>query len=131
MIFKTSAHCLSPSAPVFTNLTIQATRLPPIRDQTPNYRFGARTPNLQAVPDQGCYLIDFYHVCEYLGTASAAIAPDPAARSAWMETQKEALKGGRLDAVLRALAGHCEPPEVDDDAPCEPAIAISALAPTN
>src|SRR5208283_1787639 len=50
LIFKTSAHCLSPSAPVFTNLTIQATRLPPIRDQTPNYRFGARTPNLQAVP---------------------------------------------------------------------------------
>jgi hypothetical protein len=27
--------------------------------------------------DQGCYLIDFYHVCEYLGAASAAIAPDP------------------------------------------------------
>src|SRR5208337_4554409 len=50
LIFKTSAHCLSPSAPVFTNLTIQATRLPPIRDQTPNYRLGARTPNLQAVP---------------------------------------------------------------------------------
>lgn len=28
-----------------------------------------------------------------------------------METQKEALEGGRLDAVLRALAGHCELPE--------------------
>ena len=64
---------------------------------------------------QGCYLIDFYHVCEYLAAASAAIGPDPAARSAWMETQKEALKGGRLDAVLRALAGHCEPPEADDE----------------
>ena len=49
------------------------------------------------------------------GAASEAIAPNPAARSAWMETQKEALKGGRLDAVLRALAGHCEPPEVDDE----------------
>jgi hypothetical protein len=32
-----------------------------------------------------------------------------------METQKEALKDGRLDAVLRALAGHCEPPEADDE----------------
>jgi hypothetical protein len=32
-----------------------------------------------------------------------------------LETHKEALKGGRLDAVLRALAGHCEPPEVDDE----------------
>jgi hypothetical protein len=65
--------------------------------------------------DQGCYLIDFYHVCEYLGAASAAIAPDPGARDAWMETQKEALKDGRLDAVLRALAGHCEPAEADDE----------------
>src|SRR5208283_4688402 len=55
LVFKTSAHCLSPSAPVFTNLTIQATRLPPIRDQTPNYRFGARTPNLQAVPTSSLY----------------------------------------------------------------------------
>lgn len=65
--------------------------------------------------DQGRYLIDFYHVCEYLAAASETIAPDPAARRAWMETQKEALKGGRLDAVLRALAGHREPPEVDDE----------------
>ncbi len=65
--------------------------------------------------DQGCYLIDFYHVCEYLAAASQAIAPDAARREVWMETQKEALKGGRLDAVLRALAGHCEPPEVDDE----------------
>ena len=59
--------------------------------------------------DQGRYLIDFYHVCEYLAAASEAIAPDPAARSVWMETQKDALKSGRLDAVLRALAGYCEP----------------------
>ena len=64
--------------------------------------------------DQGRYLIDFYHVCEYLAAASEAIAPDAARREGWMETQKDALKGGRLDAVLRALAGHCEPPEVDD-----------------
>ncbi len=65
--------------------------------------------------DHGRYLIDFYHVCEYLAAASAAVAPDPVARSLWMETQKDALKSGRLDAVLRALAGHCEPPEVDDE----------------
>jgi hypothetical protein len=69
----------------------------------------------QQFGDQGSYLIDFYHVCEYLAAASAAIAPDPVARDGWMETQKEALKGGRLDAVLRALAGHCEPPEADDE----------------
>ncbi len=32
-----------------------------------------------------------------------------------METQKDALKSGRLDAVLRTLSGRCEPPEVDDE----------------
>jgi hypothetical protein len=49
---------------------------------------------------QGRYLIDFYHVCEYLAAACEAIVPDPAARRAWMETQKEALKDERLDAAL-------------------------------
>ncbi len=82
--------------------------------------------------EQGRYLIDFYHVCEYLAAASEAIAPDPAAKSAWMEAQKEALKGGHFDAVLRALAGHCEPPKsTTSKRPCEPAIAISALGTTN
>jgi hypothetical protein len=64
---------------------------------------------------QGSYLIDFYHVCEYLGAAAKAIAPDAAAQKAWMEAQKDALKTGRLDKVLAALAGHIEAPEVDDD----------------
>ena len=74
----------------------------------------------------------FYHVCEYLGAASAAIAPDPAARSAWMETQKEALKGGRLDAVLRALSHIASLPKpTTSTRRCEPAIVISALAPTS
>ena len=77
-------------------------------------------------------MIDFYHVCEYLAAVSEAIAPDPAARSAFLETQKDALKSGRLDAVLRALAEYCEPPKSTTSMRrCEPAIAISALAPTN
>jgi len=68
--------------------------------------------------DQGSYLIDFYHVCEYLSAAAKTIAPEPAAREAWMEAQKEALKTGRLDAVLQALAPDREAPGVsDDDAP--------------
>jgi len=77
--------------------------------------------------DQGRYLIDFYHVCEYLAAASEAIAPDAARREGWMETQKDALKGGRLDAVLRANL----PKSMTRMRLCEPAIAISALAPTN
>ena len=69
----------------------------------------------QQFGEQGSYLIDFYHVCEYLAAAAETIAPAAAARKSWMETQKQALKGGRLDAVLRALAGHCEPGEIDDE----------------
>jgi hypothetical protein len=64
---------------------------------------------------QGSYLIDFYHVCEYLSAAAKAIAKDAAALDAWMNAQKEALKTGRLDQALAALAGHIEAPEVDDD----------------
>jgi hypothetical protein len=65
--------------------------------------------------DQGSYLIDFYHVCEYLSAAAVAIASDDAARKAWIEAQKEALKAGRPDAALQALAGHCEAPEIEDE----------------
>src|SRR5271163_2088926 len=64
---------------------------------------------------QGSYLIDFYHVCEYLSSAAEAIAPNPGAREAWMEAQKDALKTGRLDKALQALARHFEAAEVDDD----------------
>ena len=55
--------------------------------------------------EQGSYLIDFYHVCEYL----------TAAAKAWMEAQKDALKTGRADQVLRAMAPHREALDVNDD----------------
>ncbi len=64
---------------------------------------------------QGSYLIDFYHVCEYLSAAAKTIAPDAAAGYAWMEAQKDALKTGRADAVLGVLEPHREAPEVGDD----------------
>jgi hypothetical protein len=63
---------------------------------------------------QGSYLVDFYHVCVYLNDASKAITADATAQRAWMDEQKDALKTGRLDQVLRALAGHIEPPEMAD-----------------
>lgn len=65
--------------------------------------------------DQGSYLIDFFHVCEYLSAAAAAVAPDAVAKEAWIEAQKDALKAGRLDATLQALASHCEAPEIGDE----------------
>jgi hypothetical protein len=64
---------------------------------------------------QGSYLIDFYHVCEYLSAAAEAIAPNAAAREAWMEAQKDALKTGRLANVLQQPARHFEAPDVDEE----------------
>jgi len=46
----TSVHGPSPSAPIFTNLNIQATRPPSAREQTRKYPSGRRTPNHAAVP---------------------------------------------------------------------------------
>jgi hypothetical protein len=64
---------------------------------------------------QGAYLIDFYHVCEYLSEAAKAIMPDLAAQEAWMDAQEDALKTGRLENVRQRLPRHREPPEVDDE----------------
>ncbi len=50
-----------------------------------------------------------------MSEAVKTIAPDAAAGKAWMERQKDALKTGRLDAVLQALAPHREAPGVSDD----------------
>jgi hypothetical protein len=65
--------------------------------------------------EQGSYLIDFYHVCEYLSAAAKTIAPDAAAGKAWMEAQKDALKTGGVEAVLSALAPHREALDVSDE----------------
>jgi hypothetical protein len=64
---------------------------------------------------QGHYLIDFYHLCEYLAAASTHCAED---WQQWYETQKARMKAGACAEVLEALAAHLEPPEVQDkDAP--------------
>jgi hypothetical protein len=69
--------------------------------------------------EQGSYLLDFYHVCEYLNAAAKTIVPaaeeNAAAVKAWMETQKDALKTGRVDAVLGALFPHREALDVSDE----------------
>ena len=64
---------------------------------------------------QGRYLIDFYHLCDYLAAASKSCATDP---QAWYEAKKTRMKAGANAEVLNALAPHLEPPEVEDkDAP--------------
>jgi hypothetical protein len=51
--------------------------------------------------EPGRFLLDFYHVCDYLADASHVCAPnDP---KVWMEQQKRRLKQNHFRAVLKAL----------------------------
>lgn len=63
---------------------------------------------------QGPYLVDFYHVSEYLAAAStrcAANAPD-----AWVDEQELRLKANQAERVLEALAPFLETDETEDSA---------------
>ena len=62
---------------------------------------------------QATYLIDFYHICEYL--AAAAKTCCPAQPEHWTECQKGLLKTNQVKAVLNALAPHSEPLDRPDD----------------
>lgn len=55
---------------------------------------------------QASYLVDFYHVSEYLSAAAASIAPT--GPSAWRQQQQARLKENKLDAVLGELHPHLE-----------------------
>ena len=63
---------------------------------------------------QGGYLVDFYHVCDYLGAAAAAIHPEADAAKAWFGHQKGALKVGQRADVLEVLREHIEANDVPD-----------------
>jgi hypothetical protein len=56
---------------------------------------------------QGNYLVDFYHVSEYLAAAAAVIHPNNP--KAWLHRQQGRLLENKGAAVLRALAVHLEP----------------------
>jgi len=65
--------------------------------------------------ENGRYLIDFWHVCEYLAAASKAIYPSTEEEAkSWVEKQKECLKNNQVDTVLSELIPHCEPLSIDD-----------------
>lgn len=61
---------------------------------------------------QGSYLIDFFHVCDYLGAAAPVCAADHA--QAWLDVQKERLKANQAAAVLSALAPFVQADQEDD-----------------
>jgi hypothetical protein len=66
---------------------------------------------------QGDYLIDYYHLCEYVAAAAQSCAP-PVQRQAWIEQQKTAAKESRIGDILAALSPHLEPESVSNkDAP--------------
>lgn len=90
--------------------------------------FGARTP-IHAVGDgapwiadqvedpfgaQGSYLLDFFHVCDYLSAAAKAIVVDADGQKRWMDEQKIRLKTQRADELLQGLQAHLEEPDVED-----------------
>lgn len=69
---------------------------------------------------QASFLLDFYHLCEYLAEASQICAPCKTSKGkkAWLERQKKWLKRNRPGQVLRNLHRHMEAPGVlDEDAP--------------
>jgi len=51
----------------------------------------------------GSYLVDFFHVCEYLSAAA------PPGQERWLEKQKERLKSNRHDQVIAELEKRVEP----------------------
>lgn len=57
---------------------------------------------------QGEYLIDFYHVTEYLAAAAQKIAGDKKALL-WLRKQKARLLLGQVGKILRTLEPHQEP----------------------
>jgi hypothetical protein len=55
---------------------------------------------------QASYLVDFFHVCEYLAAASKTCAPDNP--QVWTETQKNLLKNNEHTIVVENLTVHLE-----------------------
>jgi len=62
---------------------------------------------------QGTYLVDFYHLCDYLAAAAVCAPDDPAG---WFSQQQAQLKQSNVEAVQEALAPHVEADEVADKA---------------
>lgn len=56
---------------------------------------------------QGTFLVDFFHVCEYLAAAAKVCAPQ--APDLWLEQQKTRLKTSGLPAVLAELNARALP----------------------
>ena len=61
---------------------------------------------------QGRYLIDFFHVCDYLSAAAPVCAADHA--QAWLDVRKERLKANQVATILDALEPFIPADQEDD-----------------
>ncbi len=67
---------------------------------------------------QGDYLVDFYHVCDYVSAAATAVTNTTPAAEVWMVEQKQRLKTRRASELMQALRPHLEPTSLaDEEAP--------------
>ena len=57
------------------------------------------------------YLVDFYHLCEYLSKAQPHCQPN----SRWSTTQRNRLKTNAPEKILKTLQPHLEPEHVQED----------------
>jgi hypothetical protein len=64
---------------------------------------------------QGSYLVDFFHVCDYLSAAAQGIATEQAQQQAWLSQQKERLKTDGLNALLNDLQANLEITETPEE----------------
>lgn len=58
------------------------------------------------------YLLDLYHLCDYLSAAGQDLSSQPAL---WLKNQKTLLQANRWPQVLGELSAHLEPETVADD----------------
>ena len=61
---------------------------------------------------QGSYLVDFYHVCEYLAEAAKCANGN---EKSWQEIQKNALKNNEYETVISNLKPYLEADDVEDN----------------
>lgn len=62
---------------------------------------------------QGNYLIDFFHLSEYLAGGSATCCKE--APKKWLKERQEEMKENRIEEVLKALKSHVESEEMKDE----------------
>ncbi len=63
--------------------------------------------------EQASYLVDFFHVCEYLAAASKTCQPD--SPQIWMEIQKSLLKNNEHKVVIDNLYEHLETVDIQSE----------------